>query len=341
MPIDIEDPAQLLAYLDSRGHVRTGGPPSISVLEGGVSAKTVLVAHPDGEGWVLKQALPELRVADRWVSDPTRIRREADGMRILNELLEPGRVPRLVFEDRDEHIVAMEQVPPPFENWKTMLLEGDLRFEQVADFASLLARIHVASAKRAADIEPIFRDDTNFHELRLDAYYDFTGRRHAKLGSFFDDLIGDTLEHRFALVHGDYSPKNILMRPTGCVLVDHEVAHWGDAGFDVGFSTTHFLSKANHLMHMRREFADAALHHWATYRSRVRTEPWFDGFEERSVRHTLGCLLARIDGKSPLEYLDESERERQRSAVVATILDHPTTFAEMVPRYVRGLNVDA
>lgn len=303
-----------------------------------MSAKTVLVVHPDGEGWVLKQALPELRVADTWVSDPARIEREADGMRVLNELLGPGRVPRLVFEDRAEHIVAMERVPPPFENWKTMLLAGDLRPEHVEDFASLLARIHVASAGRSADLEPVFRDNTNFHELRIDAYYDFTGRRHPRLAPFFDELIADTLENRFALVHGDYSPKNILMRPTGCVLVDHEVAHWGDPGFDVGFSTTHLLAKANHLVHMRREFAEAGLLHWTTYASRAHAEPWFDGYEERCVRHTLGCLLARIDGKSPLEYLDEVERARQRTAVVETIPWRPSTFADMIDLYVGALN---
>jgi 5-methylthioribose kinase len=65
----------------------------VSVLAGGVSNRTVLVERTaSGEGWVVKQALPKLRVATEWLSDPERIHQEALGLRWLSELAPPGAI---------------------------------------------------------------------------------------------------------------------------------------------------------------------------------------------------------------------------------------------------------
>ena len=117
-------------------------------------------------------------------------------------------------------------------------------------------------------------------------------------------------------------PKNVLVREGRLILLDHEVVHYGDPAFDIGFALTHFLSKAHHLSHMTLQLGEAAHTFVAQYLEGVRETPWASGAESRAVRHTLGCLLARVAASSPLEYLTDSERRKQ-SAVVLELMGQP------------------
>src|SRR4051812_45326083 len=103
--MDIEQPAELIAYLRARRRIGDGETPRLRVLHGGVSNRTVLVERASGEAWVLKQALERLRVAAEWHASPERIHREAAGIRALGQLTPPGAVPPLIFEDREHHVL--------------------------------------------------------------------------------------------------------------------------------------------------------------------------------------------------------------------------------------------
>ena len=144
--------------------------------------------------------------------------------------------------------------------------------------------------------------------------------------------MAETRAHCVTLVHGDYSPKNVLVRDGRLVLLDHEVIHFGDPTFDLGFSLAHFLSKARHLPAHRADFRAAAARYWTVYRDTLEAAPWADGLEARAVRQTLGCMLARVAGRSPLEYLDADERRRQRKAVLGLLSDPPATVAALAER---------
>jgi 5-methylthioribose kinase len=331
--LDIEQPGVLVSYLKGTGRVGEDEEPVVRVLAGGVSNRTVLLERPEaGEAWVVKQALPKLRVAVDWFSDPERIHREALGLRWLEALAPPGTITPLVFEDRDNHLLVMEAVPEPHENWKTMLLGGRLEKDHVEQFGRLLGTVHRGGYECWEEVEPVFRDRSFFESLRLEPYYDYAAEQVPDAADFLRALVEETRARRDTLVHGDYSPKNVLVREGRLVLLDHEVIHFGEPAFDLGFSLTHFLSKAHHLPGLRNDFADAARFYWATYREVVEELPWAADIEQRTVRHTLGCLLARVAGRSPLEYLDQSERARQREAVLA-LLQYP-------PESVPGLVVD-
>jgi 5-methylthioribose kinase len=331
--LDIEQPGALVRYLKGTGRVSEDEEPVVRVLAGGVSNRTVIVERPRaGVAWVVKQALPKLRVAVDWFSDPERIHREALGLRWLKELAPPGTSTPFVFEDRDNHLLAMEAVPEPHENWKTMLLGGRLENDHVEQFGQLLGTVHRGGYERREEAEPVFQDRSFFESLRLEPYYGYTAGQVPEAADFLQVLVQETRARRDTLVHGDYSPKNVLVRQRRLVLLDHEVIHFGEPAFDLGFSLTHFLSKAHHLPSMREGFADAARLYWVTYVEEVEELPWAADIEKRAVRHTLGCLLARVAGRSPLEYLDESERARQREAVLA-LLQYP-------PESVPGLVVD-
>ncbi len=394
--MDIEQPDQLLTWLHLHHHIADWEHPDITKLPGGVSSRCILIhrepPHPD---WVMKQSLEKLRVEVDWFSDPERIHREAAGIRTLGQLLPAGTVPALYFEDHEEHLLAMAAVPRPHENWKSLLLSGIVSRSHVKQFAQLLNLIHSEAAKKSNTLALAFRDSANFESLRLAPYFTYTADQVPGARGFIKDLVQQTRKRQLTLVHGDYSPKNILIYNERLVLLDHEVIHWGDPAFDVGFALAHLLSKAHHLFPQRKVFRDAAKYFWRIYKNdnnvetedrkrmqseqsgrevsragpdhneqydnaqpgsdpvpnehqesrdeqmhhvQAGSEQWRQDLELFAVRHSLACLLARVAGKSPLEYLTEKEREVQR-VIVTDMMDHcPDTIDTLIDSFVDRLD---
>ena len=334
--LDIEDPQALVPYL--RGIGRCAGHARVSTLAGGVSNRTVLVEPVDGMApFVLKQALNKLRVQAEWHADPERIHVEARALDWIGRLCGPDVVPRRLFEDRRHHLLAMTAVPRPHRTLKEGLIAGEIDDGLLTELAVILGTLHRTSTRRAGELARDFADRRFFETLRLDPYYGYTAERVPAARSFLRDLQADTRTVTVALVHGDYSPKNVLVHNHRLVLIDHEVAHLGDPAFDVGFSLTHLLSKAHHLR--SPALAAAAAEYWRRYQDEVRAVPWSGSLESRAVRHTLACLLARVAGKSPLEYLDASARSRQTAAVLALIPEPPDTIPELIDAFYHRLHV--
>jgi len=328
--LDIERHDELKRYLRDSGRIGPGEQPEMRTLEGGVSNRTVLVQRQDGDAWVLKQALSKLRVEVDWYCSPERIEREALALHWLARFAPAGMITRLVFVDREHHLLAMEAVPQPHENWKAMLLSGRLDLCHVQQFGELLSTIHRNSLAHREQIAQALGDRSFFEVLRLEPYYEYTATRVPEAAGFLARLVAETRARRDTFVHGDYSPKNVLVRDGLLVLLDHEVAHFGDPAFDVGFSLAHLLSKAHHLPQRRGDFAGAALLYWNAYDGEAELEP-------RVVRHTLGCLLARVAGRSPLEYLDERERAQQQRAVLSLLSGPPSRVAQLVEQFQEAL----
>jgi aminoglycoside phosphotransferase (APT) family kinase protein len=335
--LDIEQSDALLEYLRSSGRIARDETPEIDVFAGGVSNRTVLVTRPSGEAWVLKQALEKLRVKVDWFSDPKRIEREALGIDHLSRVCPSGAITPLIFRDEANHLLAMAAVPQPHENWKTMLLRGDVRDEHVKQFAELLACIHKSVIGRRIHLDPAFSDTSFFESLRLEPYYLFTAEQVPEAATFVRALVDQTRSRRITLVHGDYSPKNILIHNDKLILLDHEVIHYGDPAFDVGFAMTHLLSKEHHLESHREKFKRAAGLFWATYRSSLPKFPVMSP-EPIAIQHTLACLLARVAGRSPLEYLDDAERKRQREVVVQLMQNPPATMNDLIEQFVEAVS---
>jgi 5-methylthioribose kinase len=328
--LDIEQPEALLAYLRASGRIGREEHPRLQPLSGGVSSRVMLVKRePPAESWVLKQALAKLRVAVDWFSSPERMRREALALRWMADLVPPGSAPTLLWEDADAHLLAMTAVPQPHVNWKTALLQGR-GLEHAAAFGSLLGVVHRRSWERRVEIQADFADRSFFESLRVEPYYRYTASRVAEAAPFLGALIAQTERVTETLVHGDFSPKNVLVHDGRLVLLDHEVAHFGDPAFDVGFSSAHLLSKANHLRALRGAFVHAAEESWRAYQREIETTALGDALESRAVAHTLACLLARVDGRSPLEYLDDDARRRQRVAVLGLMEQRPATMPALV-----------
>jgi 5-methylthioribose kinase len=327
--LDIEETPALLAWLQATNRIGRVEQPRVRNLQGGVSNRTVLVERESGEAWVLKQALAKLRVPVDWFSSPERIHREALGLEWLARLAPAGSTTPLLFEDCEQHLLAMRAVPQPHENWKTMLLGGNICDDHVRQFAMLLATIHREAWKRRDEIAEVFADRSFFESLRLEPYYAYSAQQTPAAADFLDSLIRETRARAITLVHGDYSPKNVLIHEGRLVLLDHEVIHFGDPAFDLGFALTHLLSKAHHMPGLRRDFVAAARDFWGIYFDALGGPEWAAELEPRAVRHTLACLLARVAGRSPLEYLRPDERVRQRDAVLEILPAPPARVADL------------
>ncbi len=338
--LDIEEYGALTRYLQRQGWIEAQEQPAMQTLTGGVSNRAVLLQRPSGEAWVLKQALTKLRVASDWFSSPERIHREAQGLRWLPRLTPPGTITPLIFEDHEQHVLAMQAVPQPHSNWKTLLLKGEVAQDHIEQFGRLIGTIHRLASEQHDEIAAVFGDTTFFESLRIEPYYLFTTTQVPAAADFIHALIDETRAHRHTLVHGDYSPKNVLVYADRLILLDHEVIHFGDPAFDLGFSLTHLLSKAHHLPQQRQVFANAAQTYWNVYRQTVNSVSWSDTLESRVVRHTLACLLARVAGRSPLEYLTDDERIRQQHVVLDMMGQEPGSVAELIYDFQERLNND-
>ena len=311
--MNIEEPAQLLRYLRQSNRIDASESPRFTTLKGGVSNRTVWVQFDHGRDWVMKQALAKLRVKVDWYSAPERIQREAAGLSRLGSVI-AGHVPELVFVDERRHVLAMSAVPHPHNNWKTHLLKGETSVELAREFGQLLAKIHNA-ALSDPEIASDFAERAFFEELRLEPYYDYTAMQVPQARSFLEGLINSTRNRRFALVHGDYSPKNVLICGGKLIILDFEVIHFGDPAFDIGFSMTHFLSKAHFLQANRQSFIEMAAEYWRAYGTELDAD-LAERMQASAVAHTLACLLARASGRSPLEYFDDDLRRRQKAIVL-------------------------
>jgi 5-methylthioribose kinase len=335
--IDIEDSVSLLHYLREKKLIGAGETVTFEKLQGGVSNRVVLVKPATRAAFVLKQALEKLRVEVDWFCSPDRVHREAMGLRCLASLAPPGTISKLVFEDFENHLLAMNAVPQPHESWKSLLMRVGPEAEHVRQFGNLLGTIHRESAKSRDRLLRDFEDRSFFDALRLEPYYRYTATQVPEAEQFLSDLVAETLKHRLTLVHGDYSPKNILISAGRLVLTDHEVIHFGDPAFDIGFSMTHFLSKAHHCWRARRAFTDAALLYWKTYLGSLGDQPWLEGAETQAVRHTLACCLARVCGRSPLAYLSPEERSGQKSVVLSLLDRIPTRMDQVIEQFINVL----
>ncbi len=296
---------ELIARLRSAG-LATGSEVRLTPLGGGVSSDIHLV-ETKGGCFVVKRALPKLRVRDEWFADVSRNRVERDWFEYARGVA-PESVPRILAADPEAGWFAMEYVGGGAVTWKARLLAGDARPEDARRAGVLLGRLHRSSWADQA-MRGRFSTLPNFHALRIAPYLLTTAERVPAVAAELRDEAR-RLEHSDqALVHGDYSPKNLLVSGDRVTVLDAEVAWFGDPAFDVAFLLTHLHLKA--LLHASRPDPILALipTFWSAYQDALGTGR-DERLEERTARLLLCLLLARVHGKSPVEYLTApSQRE--------------------------------
>jgi len=302
--------------------VEEGIVPELTVLGGGVSNIVIKVKTPN-RAYVVKQALPRLRVQDEWLADRSRILREAACLRSIRRFVGEDAAPDVLLEDRENFACVIECAPDGSHTWKQDLLSGLVEPAITVRVASILATLH-RRTRNNDQVKAEFGDVSNFVELRLDPYLVTIGKRHPDLKPAVDEVIEFLLSSRTCLVHGDYSPKNFLILPDARLwVIDCEVAHYGNPVFDIAFCVNHLLLKTVHLS--SRSHLREAERLWALYWRQVGEL----GSEREAVRTLAGLMLARVDGKSPAEYLNDGSKESIRKVARRLVGERVDKFDEL------------
>jgi aminoglycoside phosphotransferase (APT) family kinase protein len=313
-------PQEILAALRHMGLLKPGSSPDGERLTGGVSSDIWRIDLPSGPVCV-KRALPKLRVAADWHAPVERNRYEARWMCHADATV-PNSAPRLLGLDEATGTLAMQFLPPDrYALWKPLLRDGQADAAFATQVARSLADIHGATAADRSVADEFPTDDI-FYDIRLEPYLIATARAHPDLAPQLHALVATTQASKHALVHGDVSPKNILCGPTGPVFLDAECAWWGDPAFDLAFCLNHLLLKCLWNPRAIAGFLACFDAMAATYIGRVTWEP-ASALELRAAHLLPGLFLARVDGKSPVEYITADHDKDRVRRVARSLLAHP------------------
>jgi aminoglycoside phosphotransferase (APT) family kinase protein len=301
------------AYLVERGIFQSPEGLDVEELSGGISAAVFAVRGED-KRVVVKQALPRFRVADEWLVPRERVLAEAQALELMGSLA-AGSVPPLLDVDARAFTLVVEEAPAGWRPWKSLLLEGKADTEVASRLGAFLSVLHSTDADIGSD--------ESFDAQRVDPYLRTIQDRHPELADRIGAYVERLLATRGCLVHGDYSPKNVLVGEDGLWVIDWEIVHRGDPAFDLAFLLNHLELKTIHRPQAAPAYEGCA-------------QSFLDAYGEvpdpSFVFGLVGCLmLARVDGKSPAEYLTDREREQARSHGIALLSDPPRALRDLQP----------
>jgi 5-methylthioribose kinase len=323
-------------YLRDAGWIPNDAEVLVRELSGGVSNIVLRVDLPRKSPFVLKQCRERLRVPMEWRARLDRIWTEHATLEVLRSILPEGIVPELLFEDRQNYLFAMTCAPDDAVTWKTHLMAAQVDPTVATRLGTILGTIHAEAPGHPA-LRGTLSDTSLFDELRIDPYYRTIARAHPDLAPRINALIDlmDRPDNERTLVLGDFSPKNILVHSGGLILLDFECAHAGDPAFDLGFFLSHLLLKTIRSILQTSEhgseYLELTRQFWSSYLDRRDISPEARSeLVRRASLHAAACSLARVDGKSPVEYLDARGQAVARSFAREALQAEPATWDYMI-----------
>jgi Ser/Thr protein kinase RdoA (MazF antagonist) len=316
--------ATVVRHLRNRGLIDPGVPAQVSRLAGGISAATFRIDTAGG-AYVVKQPLPFLAVSQRWPASQSRAEVEAAAIRRLQGVT-PTSLPHLLDYDGEEHVLVLSAAPVEWKEWRQLLLGGEVDAAVGASLGRTLALWHVATGPGMADLDA-FQSLQGFEELRGRPYYEVAAARRVDLGPPILACLADLVNRRTCLVHGDFSPKNVLVGPGSLWVLDFEVAHIGNPIFDLAFMLHHLVMKGVHVPEVSRALRATAHAFTDAY-----TASGGEGVDESAlIRHTGALLLARVYGQSVTSYLTPNDAERVAALGSAALGDDLEALDDLWP----------
>lgn len=302
---------------------------AVEPLTGGVASDIARV-DVGTDSYVVKFALAKLRVAADWQAPVHRNAAEYAWLKVAADV-SPEAAVKLYGRSGTDHGFAMEYLAgESIYLWKDALLAEAPIQGEASEVGDLLGRIHAASAKDGFDVSD-FQNRDDFRALRIEPYLTYTASKHPELAGQLTELADMLYKSQNVLVHGDVSPKNILFRASGPVLLDAECATMGDASFDPSFCLNHLVLKAIHLPASRKALLAEVRGFWAAYRPHI---TWEDAaaLEARICQLLPALMLARVDGKSPVEYLTTADQDLVRAVATSLITQPAATLGQLTDR---------
>lgn len=322
--MDQED--TLIDALVEAGLVSRGERPQIEALTGGVSCDVYRADIADGPVCI-KRALSALRVADKWEAPVERSHNEVLWLRLAKSI--GIQVPEVIAELPERNLFVMSfYAPEAHPLWKAQLAGGTVDPAFASAVGEALVRVHGATAN-SAEVAHDFANDEMFHALRIEPYLLHTARGHPDLSQRITSLAEQVAATKKALVHGDVSPKNILVGSAGPIFLDAECAWYGEPAFDLAFCLTHLLLKSVWRPQWTNRYDQCFEALADSYLASVDWEPRAD-LEARAAALVSAFLLARVDGKSPVEYLtSDNDRAFVREAARSFLQQTPVTLSQL------------
>ncbi|HEX7759225.1 MAG TPA: phosphotransferase [Caulobacteraceae bacterium] len=321
--------SSLKAFVVGAGLADPGAAQTWTSLTGGVSSDIWKVESAGRPAVCVKRAVAKLRVAADWQAPAERTNFEWRWFDLARSII-PGVAPEVLAHDDAAGVFAMAYLEPAHHPlWKRELLEGRVDVPAAGEVGRRLARLHGATAERA-DTAAAFATDALFHALRLDPFLLEAARRRPEVAAPLTAIARRTAATRLALVHGDVSPKNILLGPDGPVFLDAETVWYGDPAFDLAFCLNHLLLK--HLVAPPGTGPALFESFDALARAYLAGVGWEapDVLEARAAPLLAGLMLARVDGKSPADYLPEGPlRQVVRAVAIPLLKEMPSRLAEV------------
>jgi aminoglycoside phosphotransferase (APT) family kinase protein len=326
----------LLGALSRAGLIDNPESVYCEALSGGVSSDIWKIVTPR-RTFCVKRALAKLKVAADWNAPVERNRYEVAWVRIAHDIV-PRAVPEILHHDAAEMFCAMTYLDPRDHRlWKSELRGGSAVAADAAEVGRRLGRIHAATANNPEVAAQFPRHDI-FHAIRLEPYLEATAAAHPDLREILFGLSRRTGPTRLVMIHGDVSPKNILLGPDGPVFLDAECACIGDPAFDLAFCLNHMLLKCLWNPAAREGFHACFEAMTQAYLAEANWEPAAT-VEQRAASLLPGLFLARVDGKSPVEYIQgEADRDRVRRCARALLFAPPSRLAEVLAAWKKELN---
>ncbi|HQS51474.1 MAG: hypothetical protein B7X86_07700 [Sphingobacteriales bacterium 17-39-43] len=305
----LDSKEEVVKYLIQEGFINGDDKALVEHLSGGVSCRVWKISV-NNDRWVIKQALEKLDVTADWFSDVERIHREHEVMKQLELVIPDSNIPKILHVDYVNHIYMMTCAEEGVQTWKEYLMDRVFNTETAKSAADILSLIHSQSHKIDEQVKAKFSDQKYFIQLRIDPFHRFLINKYPELSTEINTLIEELTEQNTCLVHGDFSPKNMLIEKSGrIVLIDYEVAHWGNPVFDLAYCLGHLMLKTWHLKKPEQILKLISVF-ITNYKGQV----------SNLLPHLGLMLLARMDGKSPVNYIqDDTLKQVIRTTAISWI----------------------
>lgn len=304
----------------------------VTPLAGGVSSDIACVEFRQQKACI-KFALEKLKVSEDWYAPVKRNEAEYQWLEFAHSIV-PESTPILLGRSAEHNGFVMEYLQGNGTYlWKNALLNAEPGQNEAEKVGAVLGRTHAASSN-SETVKQTFQNSEDFAALRLDPYLGFTASQHPKVAAELRALITMLQTHELVLIHGDVSPKNIIFRSGIPVFLDAECATMGDPSFDVAFCLNHLVLKYFHIPASRQLLLTSIKEFWSAYSQHVTWENK-DKLQRRICRLLPALMLARIDGKSPVEYLSEISRGHIRNLALVLVSNPPETVADFLDQLVK------